>query len=926
MRSRIFLWWLTPVAAVAFLTAPGWGQTWGKIVGHVRDAQSGEPLPGANVTIEGTTMGAATDQDGYYLILRVPPGRYTLRASFIGYQTVVQQEVQVLTDLTTTVDFQLQPTAIEGEQVVIVAERPLVRRDLTASEARVQAEEIDALPVQNVTDVLVLQAGVIRDTGGGFHIRGGRSSEIAYMVNGISITDDYYRTQALVVENESIRELQVVSGAFNAEYGNAMSGVINVVTKDGGNEFSAKVEAYSGDYLTTHKDIFWHIDHINPFSDYSVQAVVSGPIVRDKLTYFFTGRRLSYEGWLYGPYVYSPQGRLRIVGGDTVLVRGDSSAVPMNPQDRWSAQGAIKWRIGPTLSLKTDFLGSRYKANYYNHSYRLNPYGRRNYYGYGATVINKLTHVLSSRTFYELTLSLKKNEDKSYLYEDPYDPRYVHPDSLTAGSFKFFKAGTDLYRSARTTQTAIAKLDFTSQVNPQHLVKLGVEAQRDWIDFEDLTLVPATDASGRQIVPFRPAIEPTSTPNHSKFRRTPERYAAYIQDKIEYKDVVINVGLRFDYFHSNGQVPADPQDPNVYKPLRLNHIYRDRNGNGTIDLAEQTDENRYSLEERKRFWYRRARPKWQLSPRFGIAYPITDRGVIHFSYGIFQQIPDYSQLYAGDEIKLTEGQGIAGPFGNPDLNPQRTTMYELGLRQQLTDDIAIDVTGYYRDIRDWVSTSPPIPTYAAGVTYTKRINRDFANVHGLTLSLMQRFSRNLVFNLNYTYQRAEGTNSSPEDEYFALTQGAEPKKQLAPLDWDQRHTLNANLYYGRENWGMSAVCRYWSGQPYTPEILAGTLTGQNVIAGLATNTRRRPTRFTTDLYAFRRVKLRGLDFELFLEVYNLFDAKNPVGVWADSGKPDFTLRQRQQVEADPGWFVRPDFYSEPRKVHLGVRVSTAGKR
>jgi outer membrane receptor protein involved in Fe transport len=922
---------MKPKGAIRFLAAVAiWAlavdvsaQTWGKIVGYVRDGQTGEPLPGANVVIEGTTMGAATDHNGYYLILRVPPGRYNLRASFIGYQNVVKVDVEVLTDLTTTVDFQLQPVAIQGEQVVIVAERPLVRRDLTASEARVQAEEIDALPVQNVQDVLVLQAGIVRDAGGGFHIRGGRSSEIAYMVNGISITDDYYRTQALVVENESIRELQVVSGAFNAEYGNAMSGVINVVTKDGGNNFAAKVEAYAGDYVSSHDETFWNIGKINPFSDYSIQAVVSGPIVRDRLTYFLTGRRLSYEGWLYGPYVYRPQGRAQVVEGKVVPVRGDSSAVPMNPQERWSAQGAVKWRIGEVLTLKTDFLGSRYKANYYNHSYRLNPYGRRNYYGYGATVINKLTHVLSPSTFYEATLSLKKNQDESYLYEDPYDPRYVHPDSLTAGSFEFFKAGTDLYRSFRTTQTVIGKLDLTSQITQRHLVKVGVEAQRDWIDFEDLTLVPATDSTGRQIVPFRPAIEPTSTPNHSKFRRSPERYAAYVQDKIEYKDVVINVGLRFDYFMSNGHVPADPQDPNVYKPLRLNHIYRDLNGDGVIELAEQTEANRYTLEERKRFWYKRASPKWQLSPRFGIAYPITDRGVIHFSYGIFQQIPDYSQLYAGDEIKLTEGQGIAGPFGNPDLNPQRTTMYELGLRQQLTNDIAIDLTGYYRDIRDWVSTSPPIPTYAAGVTYTKRINRDFANVRGLTFSLIQRFSRNLMLNLNYTYQWAEGTNSSPEDEYFALTQGAEPKKQLAPLDWDQRHTLNANFYYGRANWGVSAIARYWSGLPYTPEILSGTLTGQNVISGLSTNTRRRPNRFTVDVNAFRRMKLGKAEFELFVEVYNLFDAKNPIAVWADSGKPDFTLRQRQQIQADPGWFVRPDFYSEPRKIQFGVKVSTA---
>jgi outer membrane receptor for ferrienterochelin and colicin len=896
------------------------GQT-GKIVGVVKDGQTGELLPGANVLIEGSTIGAATDAKGYYSIMRVPPGLHALRVQYVGYRITTVQNVEVLTDLTTTIHFDLQPAAIQGEEVVIIAEKPLVRKDLTSSESRIQADQIEKMPVQTVGDVLDLQAGLTRDNDGNLHIRGGRSSEIAYMVNGISITDDFNREQALTVENESVQELQVISGTFNAEYGNAMSGVINIVTKDGGNDFRARFEASSGDYFSGHKDIFWNIDAVSPIADKNLQGTISGPILKNRLTYFLTARKIDYEGWLYGPNAFRPQGRTDSVGSHTIYIKGDSSAVAMNPQDRLSVQGALKWKISGPLSLKVDYLGSRYENNSYDHDYRLNPNGRRNYMGYGSTIIAKLTHMLTPGMFYETTVSMKNNKDQSRLYDHWYDGRYTHPDSANTGAFQFLRAGTDLFRSSRSTKSLIGKLDWTSQITAVHQVKAGIEVQKDQIDFKNITLVPALEENGQQKSPFETAIEPVETTNHNRFERTPDKYALYIQDKIEYNSVIINIGLRYDYFNSNGRVPSDPQDPNIYNPLKLSHVYRDLNENGVIDVAEQAADNEFTLAERKTFWYRNASAKTQVSPRFGIAYPITDRGVIHFSYGIFQQVPEYSQLFESDEMKLTEGQGIAGPFSNPDLNPQRTTMYELGLKQQVSDNIGIDVTGYYRDIRDWISTSPAFPTYSAGVTYSKNINRDFASVSGVTLTVTRRLAKSFALNVDYTYQVVQGSNSSPEDEYNALTNGSEPKKQLSPLNWDQRHSLNVSLFFGKKNWGVNTIAQFYSGQPYTPTIISGTWTGQNVISGLATNSRSKPVRFTVDVNLYRKLAVKEVELEFFLHVYNLLDSLNPVTVWTETGKPDYTFYETQVVEADPTWFDRPDYYSEPRKIMAGLKVS-----
>jgi outer membrane receptor protein involved in Fe transport len=462
-------------------------------------------------------------------------------------------------------------------------------------------------------------------------------------------------------------------------------------------------------------------------------------------------------------------------------------------------------------------------------------------------------------------------------------------------------------------------------MSKRHQVKLGVEFKRDKVFMEDITLVPAEDESGQQIQPFRPEIRPPSEPSHDRITRRPFTFAAYIQDKIEYESLIINIGLRFDLFNPKGRVPVDLTDPNIFNPFKLQNIYRDTNGDGVISLDEQTEGNKKTVAEREaEGWYRDASIKTQLSPRLGIAYPITERGVIHFSFGIFRQTPDYEQLYRGDELKVTSAAGIQGGktgrgFGNPDLKPQRTTMYELGLQQQLTDNIGADVTLYYRDIRDWISTGQPLKAAIAGVAYGRRINRDFANVLGITLAVGRRFANHFSFDLDYTFQVAEGTNSTPEEEFFAQQGGAEPTRQLTPLAWDQTHTLNASLFVGSpENWGISLIERFSSGQPYTPQIVTFGRAGRSIISGLEKNSRNKPTLFTVDLTAFKIFNVGGYNVKFFTRVFNLFDAKNPVNVFGDTGKADFTFTQLQAVSADPTFFIRPDFYSEPRRFQVGA--------
>ncbi len=206
--------------------------TTGKISGKVVEQSNGEPLIGCNVWIEGTDQGAATDWEGNFYILNVPPGRYTLRASMIGYSAVRMTNIEVNIDLTTTADFSLPTEAIAGEEVVVVAQRALITKDLTASTSVVNSSTLSALPITEISDVLELQAGFVDG-----HLRGGRSGEVAYWIDGVPVTDVYDGNTVVDVNKNAVEEMQVISGAFNAEYGQAMSGIVNIVTKDGSNEF-----------------------------------------------------------------------------------------------------------------------------------------------------------------------------------------------------------------------------------------------------------------------------------------------------------------------------------------------------------------------------------------------------------------------------------------------------------------------------------------------------------------------------------------------------------------------------------------------------------------------------------------------------------------------------------------------------------------
>lgn len=898
-----------------FISQPLHGQTYGKIAGTVVDAQTGEPLIGANVYLQNAPLGGSTDADGAFVILRIQPGKYTVIAEYVGYARLVLNEVEVLTDLTTPLEVRLTSATFEGEEIVVVAEAPVIRKDLTSVEARVQSEEIERMAVTDVGDLISMQAGVTKDAGGGIHIRGGRSTEVAYMINGVSVTDGFSRAQAVQVENESVQELQLISGTFNAEYGNAMSGIVNIVTKTGDEKYRASVNTWAGDYISSRKKLFFNIDDVDPLAVNNIQATVSGPIIPGKAHFFATVNRRRDDGYLYGAEVYKPQPTLDKNSGALLPTKSDSGAVAMNWNERLSTQLTTDWLILPTLKLKTDLFAHKSEGKGYNHFYKTNPNGYKGGEETGYNVIAKLTHTFSNTTFHELTASYRYTEQLSKLYDRFDDPRYVRSDVFIVESNHFSVGGTELNRYNRKNKSAIVKYDLTSQITKRHLVKTGVEAQFDEVFSNSEIVEFEKDENGI----YKPFIHPITQPEHDRITRKPLRFATYIQDKIEYESLIINLGLRFEYFDAQGHVPKNLNDPNIHNPLNLLNLYRDLNGDGIIGKDEEVESNKYTLAEREKFWYKKTTAKTQISPRLGLAFPITERGVLHFSYGIFQQIPEYSRLYQRDEIKIGLQGGTHGVFGNPDLKPQTTTSYEFGLQQQFTDNLSMDATGFYRDIRNWVSTGQPYSTPISDISWVRFNNRDFANVRGITLTVKRRFADGWAFNLDYTFQIAEGTNSDPEAEFFAQSGGAEPTKALTPLNWDQRHTLNGNVFIGGDDWGANLIGELKSGQPYTPSSTTAKSDGSLVASNLPQNSRVKPVTFNMDLNLFKNFVWNDFKIQLYAKVFNLFDSDNPHSVYSDTGLADFTL-QRFISSHDATWYRNPGFYARPRQVTIGTKI------
>jgi hypothetical protein len=603
-----------------------------------------------------------------------------------------------------------------------------------------------------------------------------------------------------------------------------------------------------------------------------------------------------------------------VANGDTIQVNGgidgtpgDLSIVPMNFNSWYSGQATLSYQLTNLIKLrgKLNYEDRHFRSgNFedYDHFYKLNPDGDFQKFQTGINASFSIDHTLNSRTFYTLKYSYLEKDFLQYVYEDPEDPRYVDNNKFAVASFNFSNGGQKNQHFNRNTKTNILKFDLTSQVSRTHQLKAGIESRWHRVFFLDFNVIDGTPAD-TFFTPTRPG---ENDPNYSEYTFKPIEYSAYLQDKMEYEDFIVNLGLRLDYFDSRGRILNDPKDPNIQSPL----------------LAENQEK---SPQEREATWFKDPSVKLQISPRIGVSYPISARGVIHFSYGHFLQIPEFRLLYENPQFRVTREKGIDNKIGNADLDAQRTIMYEIGLQQELTSDIAFDITGFYRDIRDWVGTSPLKETYAVDIKYSQYENRDIANVRGITFALKKRFANHFSANIDYTFQVAEGSASDPDDAFNDIKDNKEPRKSIIPLNWDRKQILNGNIYLGFGSFGATFLGRFETGLPFTPEPVQGSRVGSSISTGLRENSGTRPRLVTFDLQFFKDFNLRFsnqlLRLSLFAKIFNLLDTRNEQRVWNDTGRATYTLQSTVAgATADRLFVVHPHYYSQPRRVQAGFSL------
>ena len=449
------------------------------------------------------------------------------------------------------------------------------------------------------------------------------------------------------------------------------------------------------------------------------------------------------------------------------------------------------------------------------------------------------------------------------------------------------------------------------------MIKVGAEFRHHTIDFEDITLRPLGGddldlATGSPyMIPYVPGWD---TPYNSFYQHKPVEFSVYLQDKIEYENMIINLGVRMDHFRPDGVVLADPSDPNIFAPLKPQHRYKN------WDPALPEDELiPYTYEEKKAFWYKDAKNKTQFSPRIGVSFPVTETGVVHFSYGHFFQIPNFELLYRNPFFKLESGTGNQGIVGNADLKPEQTISGEIGFQYQMGSDKIIDVTAFFRDVRNLAGTrADEILVFGGTSSYSKLVNSDFGFIKGIILSLKNRYRQGINYSIDYTFQVARGTGSDPDQAQKALAAGNLPEVQLLPLSWDQLHTLNGTASYVAETWGASLIGRFGSGLPYTPRKTED-------VSAFRENSESKPTTVNVDMRLYKEFDLFSTRFMLFLRVFNLFDNRNQTDVYDDTGRADFTTDLERVRSLNPSlyvntleeWYNNASYYSAPRRIELG---------
>lgn len=935
MRNKIFKLY---IIGIFFLFTFGlvFGQTAsGKLAGMVTDRDTGEPLIGANVIIQGTQFGAATDIDGNYFILNIQPGSYSVKVSYVGYTSQTIQNVRVVPGVT----YELNTSLASGYNLdeIVVTDVKLFEEKATNTVKVIDSEQISRLPVRGISSIASLQSGVVSSEGSGgadgnasINVRGGRSGEVLYIIDGIPQNNVLNNQSRAQVSDNAIEQMSFQVGGYEAKYGQAQSGIINVTTKSGKPKYSIYAEAVSSSFTDDYG-----------YNLYS--ANLSGPIFPGNAdhTVFLSAER----GW----FLDSDPSAVSLYFES---IDKKYTAKPNNSAGVWRFTARTKHAIGNfSINLGTNINTRNTKG--YIHSYAKNNsefFPDLDYNNY--SLYSRISQTLSSNSFWNLNLGYRLYQ---FEQSDPHfgDNLYLYGDSLTFANrfgitlaadgqrpFRddnnvFYEYGriNNLY-SKNEDNSFTLDFDFTTQ-QKNHLLEIGFGGNyhivRDYgVNPVQLAAFDDDLAEFDKFERLQPTVygfditgkNKTSVGSGRFEPKTPLFAYGYIQDRFELDDLVLNLGIRVDYFDTQEDVLKNPSLPFA-------------GGSNPNDF----DDGDFKTKD----------VELLVSPRIGLGFPVTSSTVFHAQYGRFVQQPSLTDLFIGPYdlvsfLNMSPQYVIDGT-----IQSEETTQYELGFRQIINNNIALNITAFYKNIKGLVNRTNNFFQRSPGgeiIGYIAPSNSDFGTTKGLALSLDVSRTKYLSLSAQYTFSIAEGTGSSTSSSQTAVFRNLDnaAPKVIAPLDFDQTHTatLNVDLYSPKgeggilEMTGANILLSYNSGRPYTPldkyNILASTSGGASTTGYV--NSRRMPGTFRIDLKLEKSFAFGNLLVSPYLWIENLLDSDNIVNIYRSTGDAYstgylITAEGRADVENNGTGFEQdyralerdPNNFGIPRLIKLGIKVN-----
>jgi outer membrane receptor for ferrienterochelin and colicin len=968
----------------------------GKISGVVKDKNSGQPLPGVNILVEYAQLGAATDNDGVFIILQVPPGKYALIVSYLGYGEQRIEDLRVRVDHTSIVNIDLEQKTLElGEEIVVTAKRPVVQKDVTSSTQFVSIEEIEQMPVIDTREALFLQTGVLFESvpvlggigGSGrgeprYAIRGGLQDEVKWYLDGV-------RTSSLVegkadrggsftqVNLNAIEELQVITGGFDAEYGEAQSGVVNVVTKEGGSRFSGSLEyIYSppdqrhfGNYLydpNTQKEYLDNIDttknngSLDPrwWTDYRQRQIYDYTDLADQTVYlslggplyksagsrgtFFISSQISEEAYIY-PRPRDTQ-NLENILLNTAFYLGSNIKLRLSAMYNHEAHS--------TLQENADFTA---QAKYYRGWGSL-----LDTYNYNLSA--QLTHTLSPSMFYDIRLSryfLDFEDTPSDFLEfgESINPNIWGFDRYDGYKDEPYDAYGFIYDEKLQTSDISLVGSLNWQANSNNLIKTGLEIRYNTYN---------------EIRNFRyPSFSnhPDDWLNrglHEKFH--PLQIALYLQDKMEFENMILNIGVRYDYFNPNHDWFVDNSFFNL-------SIDPDFDGNLDPD-GDQIDSNgrvKYSFENVLDKPRAAVRDYHMISPRLGISFPVTDNTVLRFNYGHFRQMPPLDRMFefnyfrpeyipkgyynARNDTSITEIPHIPSTDGDPErvvfqtlepLRPEKTIMFEAGVKHNFSNILVLDVTAYYKDVFDQNEPRAQLfdrrvygwDPFRGQITpntfYVSNFPGDYGDSRGFEVTIRTLFSRLSSLQLNYSFSRVTEGRASPgrievdEEGNMTYTYDTEVNLRI-PVEktFSRPHILRANLFFNYPNRTAGSLLNTILSNS-SASILFQLVSGQSfTYVGLddppdTYDNQRYPAIKTVDLRLEKAFHFfRNHQFSVYARITNLLNTKNLRSfgdIFTDLEDTRNYVETGEVSTVDAlGYDISWQTYYEPRRLYFGVK-------